>query len=70
MQQGPDYWALVSAEAAAGKPKAAREAKAINAKTAGWAYKLPPYKGQQLMTKLDSLLKPPPAPAAKSAPKK
>ncbi len=70
MQQGQDYWALVSAEAAPGKPKAAREAKAIDAKTSGWAYKLPPYKGQQLMTKLDSLLKPPPAPPAKPVPKK
>jgi Domain of unknown function (DUF4340) len=69
-QQGQDYWALISAEAAPGKPKAAREAAAINAKTSGWAYKLPSYKGQQLMTKLDSLLKPPPAPPAKPAPKK
>jgi Domain of unknown function (DUF4340) len=70
MQQGQDTWALVSAEAAPGTPRASREAKAINAKTAGWAYKLPAYKGQQLMTKLDSLLKPPPAPPAKPAPKK
>ncbi|HEY1961053.1 MAG TPA: DUF4340 domain-containing protein [Rhizomicrobium sp.] len=73
MQQGQDYWTTVSAEAAPGKPNAAREATAINAKTSGWAYKLPPYKGQQLMTKLDSLLKPPPAapaPPTKPAPKK
>jgi hypothetical protein len=70
IQQGQDTWATVSAEAAPGKAKAAREAKAIDAKTSGWAYKLPPYKGQQLMTKLDSLLKPPPAPPAKPVPKK
>jgi len=53
-----DYWATVSAQAAAGKPTAAREAQAIDAKTSGWAYKLPAFKGQQLSTKLESLLKP------------
>jgi len=53
-----DYWATVSAQAASGKAAAAREAQAINAKTSGWAYKLPPFKGQQLSIKLDSLLKP------------
>jgi hypothetical protein len=58
MQQGQDYWATISAEAAPGKAAAAREAKAINAMTSGWAYKLPPYKGQQLTTKMESLLKP------------
>ena len=34
------------------------KARAINAKTSGWAYKLPPFKGQQLTGKLESLLKP------------
>jgi hypothetical protein len=58
MQQGEDYWTTVSAQADPGKPAAAREAQAINAKTSGWAYKLPPYKGQQLTSKVDSLLKP------------
>ncbi|MFL5236148.1 MAG: DUF4340 domain-containing protein [Rhizomicrobium sp.] len=58
IQQGQDYWAMISAEAAPGKAAAQREAQAINAKTSGWAYKLPPFKGQQLMAKLDSLLKP------------
>jgi hypothetical protein len=64
LQQGQDYWATLSAEAAPGKPAAAREAQAINAKASGWAYKLPQFKGQQFMTKLDSLLKQPNAPVA------
>jgi hypothetical protein len=58
IQQGQDYWATISAEAAPGKAAAAREAKAINAKTSGWAYKLPAFKGQQMTGKLESLLKP------------
>jgi Domain of unknown function (DUF4340) len=58
LQQGDNYWATVSAQADPGKPAAAREAQAINAKTSGWAYKLPPFKGQQLTSKVDSLLKP------------
>jgi len=56
-----DYWATISAEADAGKPDAAKEAAAINAHAAGWAYKLPAFKGQLFMTTLDSLLTPPPA---------
>jgi hypothetical protein len=58
LQQGEDYWATVSAEAEPGKRAAVREAQAINAKTSGWAYKLPPSKGQQLTSKIDNLLKP------------
>ncbi len=50
------YWAQFAAEAA--KPAAENEAREINARTNGWAYKLPAYKGQQFMTTLDSLLKP------------
>jgi hypothetical protein len=70
LQQGPDYWATVSAEAAPGKAAATKEAQAINAKTSGRAYKLPPFKGQQLMTKQESLLKPlnPPKGAKTPAP--
>ena len=64
LQQGQDYWATIAAEAVPGKPAAAKEAQAINAKASGWAYKLPAFKGQQLMTKLDSLLKQPNAPVA------
>ncbi|HEY4125565.1 MAG TPA: DUF4340 domain-containing protein [Rhizomicrobium sp.] len=55
---GPDHWARISAEAAPGKPAAEKEARTIDARTDGWAYKLPAYKGQQFMTTLDSLLKP------------
>jgi hypothetical protein len=68
IQQGKDYWCEVSAEGAAGKPDAERQARAIDARASGWAYKLPMYKGQQLMTALESLLKPQPgkvAPATK-----
>jgi Domain of unknown function (DUF4340) len=69
IQQGQTYWATISADAAPGKAEAQRQARAIDARASGWAYKLPAYKGQQLMTTLDSLLRPLPAnPApAKSA---
>ncbi|MBV8798395.1 MAG: DUF4340 domain-containing protein [Alphaproteobacteria bacterium] len=67
-KQGDDYWAAVSADAAPGKAAAAKEAQDINAKTSGRAYKLPAYKGQQLMTTLENLLKPlhPAKPAAET----
>jgi hypothetical protein len=68
VQQKNDYWATISAQAAAGKQAAAKEASAINAKTSGWAYKLPPDKGQLLTTKLDALLKPLHPPAAPQSP--
>lgn len=58
IQQGQDYWATVSAEAVPGKVAAEKEARTIDARVDGWAYKLPAYKGQQFMTTLDSLLKP------------
>jgi hypothetical protein len=58
IQKGPDYWATVSADAAPGKADAAKEAKQIDARASGWAYKLPPDKGQLFMTTLESLLKP------------
>lgn len=70
LQQGHDYWASVFAEGAAGKPEAQRQARTIDARTSGWAYKLPAYKGQQLMTALESLLKPPPTKSAPAAPAK
>jgi hypothetical protein len=60
IKQGQEYWATVSADAAPGKPGAQRQARAIDSRASGWAYKLPPYKGQQIMTTLQSLLKPPP----------
>ncbi|MDE2266027.1 MAG: DUF4340 domain-containing protein [Alphaproteobacteria bacterium] len=58
IKQGGDYWARVFADAVPGKPEAAKEAHEINARAAGWAYKLPAYKGAQFLTSLDSLLKP------------
>ena len=60
-RQGSDYWAVVAADAF--RPDAAKEAAAINAHASGWAYKLPAYKGQLIMTTLDSLLKTPPTQA-------
>jgi hypothetical protein len=57
LKQGEDYWATISADAAPGKTAAAKEAQDLNAKTSGWAYKLPAYKGQQLMTPMENLLK-------------
>jgi hypothetical protein len=45
-------------------------ARTIDARTSGWAYKLPPYKGHQLMTTLESLLKPLPTPPAPATPQK
>ena len=64
LKSGADYWATITAEADAEKPDAAKEAATINAHAAGWAYKLPAWKGQLFMTTLDSLLKTPAAPAA------
>lgn len=65
-QHGQDYWATLFAEPLdAAKTDAAKEAAAINAHAAGWAYKLPGFKGQLFMTTLDSLLKAPaPTPVA------
>jgi hypothetical protein len=60
IKDGRDFWATVSADAASGKPGAQRQARVIDSRASGWAYKLPAYKGQQIMTTLDSLLKPPP----------
>ena len=55
---GADYWLTISAEAAPGKPAAEKEARAIDARASGWAYKLPQFKGQLFMTTFESLLKP------------
>jgi hypothetical protein len=58
IKQGSDYWAQVFADAAPGKTAAAKEANEINAHAARWAYKLAAYKGAQLSTPLEGLLKP------------
>jgi hypothetical protein len=56
LPENQTFWATVYATGA--NPQADREARAIDAHTDGWAYKLPTYKGQLFMTTLDSLLKP------------
>ncbi|HUJ04219.1 MAG TPA: DUF4340 domain-containing protein [Rhizomicrobium sp.] len=63
IKQGADYWATVSADSVPGRDAAADEARKIDGKASGWAYRLPAYKGQQFMTSLESLLKPKDAPA-------
>ncbi|MGH6888763.1 MAG: DUF4340 domain-containing protein [Rhizomicrobium sp.] len=61
IQKGQDYWATISAEGEPGKPQAQQQARTIDARVSGWAYKLPIYKGRQLMTTLENLLKPLPS---------
>ena len=58
VKQGSDHWAQVFADAAPGKPAAAKEANEINAHAARWAYKLAAYKGAQMSSTLESLFKP------------
>lgn len=58
MKSGNDVWATVSANGSVDNPRTRKEAREINAKSAGWAYKLPSFKAEQFMTTLDSLLKP------------
>ncbi|HEY3637669.1 MAG TPA: DUF4340 domain-containing protein [Rhizomicrobium sp.] len=70
IQKGNDYWATISAEGAADKPDAQKQARTIDARTSGWAYKVPPYKGRQFMNPLESLLKPLPTPTAPTSPPK
>ena len=50
------FWATIYAEG--DNPRAAAEARAIDAHSDGWAYKLPTFKGQLFMITLESLLKP------------
>jgi hypothetical protein len=69
-RQGADYWATISAEGAQDKPAAQKEAREIDARSSGWAYKLSADKGQLFMTTLESLLKPltPPTAPAQTPP--
>ena len=68
--KGGAQWASVSAQAATNEKMA--EAKAINARTVGWAFKLPQFKADMFLSTRDSLLKPPPgaapAPGAANGP--
>ncbi len=56
IQESGAYWATILA--AGTTPAAQTEAAAINARTSGWAYKLPGFSGQTFMTALETLLKP------------
>ena len=62
---GPAHWAEFDAATANANPDVSKEARTINAKVNGWAYKLADFKGAQLMTPLESLLKPPAGKPAK-----
>jgi hypothetical protein len=62
---GPAYWAQFGAMSMTASPDTGKEARTINARVTGWAYKLPDYKGAQFMTPLESLLKPVAAKSAK-----
>lgn len=55
---GKEYWAEVSATSLSNKPEVAKQARNINARANGWAFKLPDYKGTALTATLESLLKP------------
>ena len=63
IQQDGAYWTRISARPLPGSmahmAEVQKEAGAIDARAAGWAYKLPADKGQQLTTPLESLLLPP-----------
>ena len=61
---GEDVWARF--DVAASDPKAAPKAAALQARLAGWAYKLGAWKAKALVPSLDDLLTPP-APAAPAA---
>jgi Domain of unknown function (DUF4340) len=63
VEQGGGIWAKLAASTVPGTaPMIGNEANAINARTAGWAYKLPPEKGAALLSDLAKLTAPPPAP--------
>ena len=58
VQLGQDNWVELSAGGVSAIPGGNDEIAQINAKTAGWAFKLPAYKAQQFAASLESLLKP------------
>jgi hypothetical protein len=60
LRQGGEYWAEVAAMAAPKAPDAIQqEAAAVNARTQGWVFKLPPAKGAALTATLEQLATPP-----------
>jgi hypothetical protein len=58
VKRGGEYWASLEANPIPGVPGAEKEVRKISAHSNGWAYKLPSYKGEQLMPTLEGLLKP------------
>ncbi len=62
--KGDDYWVQLAATDLGGKPDIAKEARTINARAGGWAYKVEGFKGGQLTATLENLLKPKGAPGA------
>ena len=63
--KGMERWATVTA--AGTNPMAQNEATAINARLAGWAFKLEPAKADQFVATRETLLKPPGSPATPAA---
>ena len=61
--KGEDYWVEVAATDLSSKPDIAKEARTIDARANGWAFKVAGFKGGQLTATLESLLKPKGAPA-------
>lgn len=57
---GAEYWAQVSAVNLSTKADIAKQARTINTRAAGWAYKLADYKGAQLTAPIESVLAPKP----------
>lgn len=55
---GAQYWAQLDAMAQSNDPNIAKQARTINARVNGWAYKLADFKGAQFTAPLESLLKP------------
>jgi hypothetical protein len=55
---GTQYWAQLDAMAQSNDPNIAKQARTINARVNGWAYKLADFKGAQFTAPLESLLKP------------
>jgi hypothetical protein len=61
------YWVRLYAQATPGKTDAEDEARKITKAAAGWAFQIPAYKGAQLTSTLESLLKPQEKGPAKAA---
>jgi len=67
--RGRELWAKLTASAAPGaSADALKDANGINAKVAGWAYKMPDEKGKALIADLDTIMTPPPSQASDGPP--